>query len=211
MNKLTVLLADDHIVVRQGLCVLLNSTADITVSGQAGTGRQAVELARKLRPDVIIMDITMPDLNGVEATREILRDRPEAKVVILSAHRDEEYVRSAIEAGAKGYLLKCATDDDLLGAILQAHQGNAAFSPCISKQMLEYCRGHNSVLTARELEVLRLIAQGRLNKQIASDLTISIKTVETHRQNLMDKLNIHAMAGLTRYAVAKGLLEDEPG
>ena len=210
MNKLTVLLADDHTVVRQGLCALLNSTEDITVTGQAATGRQAVELARRLRPDVIVMDIAMPDLNGVEATREIMKLSPDAKVVILSAHRDEEYVRSAIEAGVKGYLLKCATEDDLLEAIREAHQGNAVFSPCISKQMLEYCRGHGSVLTARELEVLRLIAQGRLNKQIAADLAISIKTVETHRQNLMDKLNIHATAGLTRYAVAKGLVAEEP-
>lgn len=219
MSKLRLVLADDHTVMRQGLCLLLNAEKDLTVVGEAGTGAQAVELTRRLLPDVVVMDLVLPDFDGVEATRRILQAIPDTKVIVLSAHGDEERVRASIEAGVTGYLLKCAGAEDLLLAIRESHKGNAFFSPCVTRQLSEYCRRNaradflhprpGAVLTSREVEVLGLIAQGKLNKQIAAQLAISIKTVESHRQKVMDKLNIHAIAGLTRYAIAKGLVQTE--
>ncbi len=216
-NKITVLLADDHAVVREGLRALLDATPDIKVVGEADNGRLAVQLARKLAPDVVVMDVVMPQLNGVEATRQILRNTPHTKVLVLSSYSDDEKVGQLIEHGATGYLVKQAAANDLVKAIREARKGNAFFSPCISRSLLEQCRdsynrgglvkkktGH---LTSRETEVLQLIAEGHPNKRIADVLGISIKTVEKHRQQLMDKLNIHEVAGLTRHAIAKGMIE----
>ncbi|MBU6402621.1 MAG: response regulator transcription factor [Verrucomicrobia bacterium] len=217
MHKITVLLADDHTVVRQGLRALLAAEEDIDIVGEADTGRQAVQLVKKLLPDVVVMDIAMPMLNGLEATRQITREVPSAKVIILSSYSDDEYVNQLTEAGALGYLIKQTAANDLLKAIREAHKGNAYFSPSISKRLLDnyresFLRGTplrkaGERLTSRELEVLQLIAEGKANKQIAAELAISIKTVEKHRQQVMNKLNIHDVAGLTRYAISKGIIE----
>src|SRR5438874_5669317 len=216
-NKIKVLLADDHAVVREGLRALLDATPDIKVVGEADNGRLAVQLAQKLQPDVVVMDVVMPQLNGVEATRQILRDVPSAKVLVLSSYSDDDKVAQLIEHGATGYLVKQAATNDLVKAIREARKGNAFFSPCISKRLLDQCRDtfakgkairmKGDRLTSRETEVLQLIAEGYANKQIADVLGISIKTVEKHRQQLMDKLNIHEVAGLTRHAIARGMIE----
>ena len=174
-------------------------------------------LTRKLRPDVVVMDIAMPLLNGLEATRQISHEFPSTKVIILSSYSDDEYVNQLTEAGAVGYLLKQTAAADLIKAIREAKKGNAFFSPAISKRLMEHyretlltgvpVRKRSDLLTSREAEVLQLIAEGRANKQIAAELNVSIKTVEKHRQQLMNKLNIHDIAGLTRYAISKGVIE----
>lgn len=220
MNKIKVLLADDHTVVRQGLRSLLLAESDIEIAGEAENGRQAVHLARTLAPDVVIMDIAMPQLNGLEATRQIIREGLPAKVLVLSSYGDDDYVHQLTEAGAAGYLIKQTAANDLIKAIREAHKGNAFFSPSISKRLLDYyreaylkgkpIRKHGEQLTSREQEVLQLVAEGKVNKQIAGDLGISIKTVEKHRQQVMNKLNIHDVAGLTRYAIARGIIEHTP-
>jgi len=220
MQKTTVLLVDDHTVVRQGLRALLEAEGDIQIVGEADTGRQAVQLARKLLPDIIVMDIAMPLLNGLEATRQITKDIPSAKVLVLSSYSDDEYVHQLTEAGAMGYLVKQTAATELIKAIREACKGNAYFSPAISKRLLDqyresFMRGQPvkkraDLLTPRESEVLQLIAEGKANKQIAAELCISIKTVEKHRQQVMNKLNIHDVAGLTRYAIAKGIIESAP-
>jgi DNA-binding NarL/FixJ family response regulator len=220
MNRITILLADDHTVVRQGLKALLEAEHDIEVVGEAETGRQAVELARRLLPDVVVMDIAMPHLNGLEATRQITRELSSTRVLILSSYGDDEYVRQLTTAGATGYLLKQTAASDLTRAILETCRGHGFFSPSIARRLMDCCRqsflngrpSRNSTphLTSRETEVLQLIAEGRANKQIAADLGISIKTVEKHRQQVMNKLNIHEIAGLTRYAIARGIVEVMP-
>src|SRR5579883_579857 len=217
MLKIRVLLADDHIVVRQGLRALLAAEEDIEIVGEADNGRQAVQLARKLTPDVAVLDIAMPVLNGLEATRQITQSLPATKVLILSTYSEDDYVQQLTEAGAAGYLVKQTAAQDLLKAIREAYKGNAFFSPSIAKRLRDHCREafvsgqptkqRSHCLTSREAEVLQLIAEGQPNKQIASELCISIKTVEKHRQQLMNKLNIHDIAGLTRHAVAKGIIE----
>ena len=221
MQKITVLLADDHTIVREGFRALLAAEPDMEVVGQADTGRQAVQLARKLQPEVVVMDVAMPQLNGLEATRQILKEVPSAKVLILSCYSDEEYVQQLTEAGAAGYLVKQTAAAELLKAIREAKRGRAFFSPAISKRLVEHyrqaltnglpLRKSAEQLTTREAEVLQLIAEGGPNKQIAAELGISIKTVEKHRQQLMNKLNIHDIAGLTRYAIAKGVIENKAG
>jgi DNA-binding NarL/FixJ family response regulator len=218
MQKITVLLADDHTVVRQGLHALLNAEEDMCVVGEAENGRQAVQMASRLQPDVVVMDIGMPSLNGLEATRQICRESSGSKIVILSAHSDPEYVQQLTNAGATGYLIKQTAGQDLVMAVRAAKKGKVFFSPAISQQVLDQ-HGKTSLrgeparkggirLTPREAEVLQLIAEGHANKQIASELFISIKTVEKHRQQLMNKLEIHEVAGLTRYAVSKGIIEN---
>lgn len=217
MEKIGVLLVDDHTIVRQGLRVLLEAEPDITVLGEAETGRQALQLVRKLSPDIVVMDIAMPTLNGLEATRQIIREVPAIKVLVLSSYSDDEYVHQLTEAGAAGYLLKQTAAADLIKAVREVRSGNAFFSPDISKRLLEQyreaflsgspIRKRSSLLTTREAEVLQLIAEGKPNKSIASELCISIKTVEKHRQQVMNKLNIHDIAGLTRYAISKGIIE----
>jgi DNA-binding NarL/FixJ family response regulator len=217
MKKIMVLLADDHTVVREGLRLLVEAEQDIKVIGAADNGREAVTMAKKLAPDVIVMDVAMPVLNGLEATRQILRDMPQCKVLVLSTYADDDYVQQLIEEGAIGYLIKQSAANDLILAIREAVKGNAYFSPCISKRLLDQCRDalvrggamrkRTTKLTCREAEVLQLIAEGQANKQIAGKLAISIKTVEKHRQQLMNKLNIHDVAGLTRHAISKGIIE----
>ncbi len=216
MHKIRVLLADDHTVVRQGLRALLAAEQDIEVVGEADNGRQAVQLARDTTPDVVVMDIAMPVLNGVEATRQISR-AASSKVLVLSSYSDDEYVQQVTEAGAAGYLVKQTAGNELLKAIREAYRGNAYFSPLIAKRLRDQCRNalatgqpvrkRTDHLTSREAEVLQLIAEGRANKQIAAELCISIKTVEKHRQQVMNKLGIHDVAGLTRHAIAKGIIE----
>ena len=220
MEKITVLLADDHTVVRQGLRALLEAEEDMNVAGEAENGRQAVQMTKRLQPDVVVMDIAMPSLNGLEATRQISRESPKSKVLILSSYSDDEYVQQLTDAGASGYLVKQTAAQDLVTAIREANKGNAFFSPAISRRLLEHYRsslgrppGEKKApkLTPRELEVLQLIAEGYANKQIAGELFISIKTVEKHRQQLMHKLDIHDVAGLTRYAIGKGIIETSKG
>ena len=216
MSKIKVLLVDDHTVVRQGLRALLLSESTMEIVGEASTGREAIQMARKLSPDVIVMDIAMPLLNGLEATRQIVRSDPKAKVLVLSSYSDDDYVQKLTEAGAAGYLIKQTAANDLVHAIHDIHAGNAYFSPTIAKRLRDRARegfanGNSNVktsnLTEREAEVLQLIAEGQANKQIAAELGISIKTVEKHRQQVMNKLNIHDVAGLTRYAISKGVIE----
>src|SRR5436190_2228573 len=221
MQKIRVVLADDHTVVRQGLRALLMSEEDIDIVGEAENGRQAIQLVKKLLPDVAVIDIAMPVLNGLEATRQITHSVPSTKVLILSSYSDDEYVQQLTEAGAAGYLVKQTAANDLLKAIREAYRGNAYFSPAIAKRLRDHCREalaggqplkrRTDYLTAREAEVLQLIAEGRANKQIASELCISIKTVEKHRQQVMNKLGIHDVAGLTRHAIAKGIIETNSG
>ena len=217
-KKNTILLAEDHAVVRQGLTALLNADGHFAMVGEARTGREAVEQAQKLRPDVILMDIAMPVLNGLEATRQILAAIPAAKVLILSAHSDDEYIESMIAVGAAGFLEKQTSAEILAKAIHEVAQGRSFFSPLIAKRLRAdhgkprdrdgMLKSNHSHLTSREAEVLQLVAEGSANKQVAAALHISIKTVEKHRQHLMDKLNIHDTAGLTRYAIATGVIEN---
>jgi len=217
MQKITVLIADDHTIVRRGLRSLLQTERDVEVVGEAETGRQAVQLALALRPDVVLMDIAMPMLSGLEATRQIIKQLPSTRVLILSSYNDDEYVHELTEAGGAGYLLKQADFTDVVRAIREAKKGNAFFSPAISRRLTDRyretivggvpVRKRTDLLTSRENEVLQLIAEGGSNKQIAAELRISVKTVERHRQTLMDKLAIHDVAGLTRYAISKGLVE----
>jgi DNA-binding NarL/FixJ family response regulator len=216
-KTIRVLMAEDHAVVRQGLCCLLRSDGHFEIVGEARTGREAVDLARSLRPDVILMDIAMPVLNGLEATRQIIAADPAARVIILSAHSDEVYVERMNAAGVAGFIEKQSSADVLTKAIRTVAAGGTYFSPAIAKRLHE-SQNHaldrdglpraNSVrLTSRENEVLQLVAEGQANKQVAATLGISVKTVEKHRQHLMDKLNLHETAGLTRYAIEQGIIE----
>jgi DNA-binding NarL/FixJ family response regulator len=216
MKKIAVLIVDDHTVVRQGLRALLSLQEDIEVVGEAENGRQAVQLAAKTMPDIVIMDIVMPLMNGLEGTRQILDCVPKAKVLVLSSYGDDDYVQQLTDAGASGYLIKQTAADNLLLAIREVQKGNPFYSPSIAKRLRDRGRQafaygrtfrRNINLTSRESEVLQLIAEGLPNKQIASELGISIKTVEKHRQQVMNKLNIHTVAGLTRYAISKGVVE----
>ncbi len=205
MHRVRVLIADDHTLVRQGLRSLLQAESDIEIVGEAETGRQAVRLAASLRPDVVLMDIAMPLLSGLEATRQIVKRVPSSRVLILSSYSDDEYVHQLAEAGGAGYLLKQSTYTDVVRAIREATKGNAFFSPAISKRLSNHyretiargtpVRKSTDLLTSRETEVLQLIAEGAGNKQIAAELGISIKTVERHRQRLMHKLDIHSRRG----------------
>ena len=217
MQNIRVVLADDHTVVRQGLRTLLEAEEDISVVGESENGHQAVQLAKGLQPDVIVMDIAMPSLNGLEATRQITRESPAPRVLILSSYSDDEYVQQLTEAGASGYLVKQSAGPDLVKAIREAKKGNAFFSPIISRRLLDHHRRASSagqplkkgsVLTPREMQVLQLIAEGHANRQIADKLCISIKTVEKHRQEVMNKLDIHDVASLTRYAVSRGIVQN---
>ncbi len=197
--------------------MMLNLETDIDVVGEAQDGRQALQMALELQPDVILMDIAMPGLNGLETTRQILKARPSAKIVILTAHCDDAYVKHAAESGAMGFLLKQDSAHDVCRAIREVHQGRIFYSTRISERFVRINpktidRSGKSVrkpsqLTSREMEVLQLIAEGKANKETAADLGISIKTVEKHRGQLMRKLDIHDTAGLTRHAIATGIIE----
>ncbi len=217
MKPITVLLAEDHTIVREGLRSLLKLESDIIIVGEAENGREAVALTKKLTPDVLVMDIAMPLLNGLEAARQILLKKTTTKVLILSAHSDDAYVEKVMELGASGYLVKQSAFHVLPEAIRAVHGGKSYFSPTISKRIntlrnsaltREGTRKSNAAqLTPREMEVLQLIAEGNANKSSADILKISIKTIEKHRQKLMEKLNIHDAASLTRYAIACGIIE----
>jgi DNA-binding NarL/FixJ family response regulator len=204
-------------MVRQGFRVLIEGAGDISIIAEAKTGREAVELARTLEPDVIVMDIAMPHTNGIQATQQILVAKPKAKILILSAYSNAAYVEQIMNAGAMGYVLKQASCESVTKAIREIHLGRTYFSGPIGKRLREnYQKSPSGVglklkkqfkLTARESELLQLIAEGNANKQIAAQLGISIKTVEKHRQHLMEKLNIHEIAGLTRFAISSGIIE----
>jgi DNA-binding NarL/FixJ family response regulator len=217
MKRITILLAEDHMIVREGLRKLLELDADLEVVGEAQDGRQAVALAKRLRPAVVLMDIAMPQLNGLEATRQVLKALPATKVLILSAHSDDAYVTNAIASGAAGFLLKQTSSQDVCRAIREVHKGEMFFSPSISKR-LDHLNPQSpdrsgplnkkaAQLTSREMEVLQLIAEGKANKETAKALGISIKTVEKHREHLMEKLDVHDTASLTRYAIGAGIVE----
>jgi DNA-binding NarL/FixJ family response regulator len=217
MKPITVLLVEDHTMVRQGLRMMLKLEKDIEVVGEAQNGRRAVTMTTELRPDVVLMDIAMPGLNGLEATRQLLKELPKTKVVILTAHCDDAYVKSAIESGAMGFLLKQDIANNVSIAIRKAYMGRTFYSATISRRLGRLnpksrdwagkARTKPSLLTSRETEVLQLIAEGKTNKETASELSISIKTVEKHRGHLMEKIDIHDTAGLTRHAIATGIIE----
>jgi DNA-binding NarL/FixJ family response regulator len=215
MTRIRVLLADDHTIVRDGVCALLEDEPDMTVVGAAKDGREAVQLACDLEPDVVLMDVVMPGLNGLEATRQLRRERPRIQILVLTMHEDEEYVRQMLAAGAAGYVLKDAAARDLLGAIRAVYRGEAVLSPAVTRLVLEdylrwadlNCSPEESCLTPREREVLQLIAEGHTNRQIAEILCLSIKTVQSHRANLMHKLGLHDRGELIKYAIQKKIIE----
>ena len=215
MSKIRILLADDHGLVRKGLRLLVESQEGLEVVGEASDGREAVKLAAQLRPDVAILDIAMPNLNGIDAAGQIVKNCPDVRVVILSMHSDESYVVRALDAGARGYLLKDSAEDDLVQAIRTVAEGRPYFSPAISATLLEdYVRtlrqrgltDSYDLLTDREKEVLQLLAEGKANKEAAALLNLSPYTIETHRTNLMQKLNLHNTAEIVLYAVRKKII-----
>ncbi|OFW04307.1 MAG: DNA-binding response regulator [Acidobacteria bacterium RIFCSPLOWO2_02_FULL_68_18] len=215
MAKLRILLADDHTVVRQGLRKVLEVRPDWEVVAEAGDGREAVRQAEELEPDVAILDITMPLLNGVEATRQIVRRSPSTRVLVLTMHADEAYVNQILQAGATGYLLKDSADVDLIQAVSAVSKGKSFFSPAIARMMLDdYVRqvadrgvtDRYDLLSEREREIFQLIAEGKANKEIATLLSISPSTVETHRARIMEKLDLHSAAEIVLYAVRKGIV-----
>ena len=217
MKRITVLLAEDHTVVREGFRKILELEDDFEVVGEAKDGRQAVALVKKLRPAVVVMDIAMPLLNGLEATREILKAVPGTRILILTAHGDDGYVKAAMESGAVGFLLKQASARVLSEGIREVNKGHTFFGPFMAKRLPERERKsldragrpkpRNDRLTSREMEVIQLVAEGQANKQIAAELGLGIKTVEKHRERLMAKLNVRDTAGLTRYAISAGIIE----
>jgi DNA-binding NarL/FixJ family response regulator len=222
MKNITILLADDHLIVRQGMRALLGTVPCLEVIGEAEDGRQAVDLAAALRPDVVVMDIGMPLLNGLQATRLIKANTPATKVLVLSSYSDDRFVQELAEAGAVGFLHKQTTTPEFIAAIRRASEGKASFSPSISARFTNRYRqailrdgkppkGQFPVrLKSRECEVVQMLAQGKTNRQMAIDLNISVKTVGKHRQSAMNKLNIHDVAGMTRYAIREGIVAN-PG
>jgi len=217
-----VLITDDHTLFRSGLRLLLSNEPDIAVVGEAGDGAEAIRLARTLRPDVVLMDITMPGMSGLDATRAIRQDLPEVRVLILTMHEDEGYLRESLRAGASGYVLKRAAATELPAAIRAAWRGEAFIYPSLTRALVrayleavgrmppeQVVRAAFDGLTERELTVLRLLALGCTNQEVADLLVLSVKTVETHRARIMDKLGLKSRADLVRYAIRKGLLESD--
>jgi two-component system response regulator NreC len=210
-----IVLADDHVVMRNGLKLLLERQPNFAVAGEAVNGREAVEICEKLKPDVLVLDIAMPNLNGIEAARQISTKLPHTAIVILSMHSDESYVLRALKAGARAYLLKDSAEADLINAIRAVSEGKAFFSPAISKMLVDdYVRrleqrgveDSYELLTTREREILQLLAEGKSNKEVAAMLNLSLYTVETHRGNILQKLNLHSVPELILYAVRKGVI-----
>jgi len=205
------MLADDHSVVRHGFRMILDAQPDLEVVGEASNGREAVERAESIQPDVVVMDVSMPELNGVEATRRIGAVSPRTRVLALSMHRDSVYVREILRAGARGYLIKDAKEGDLLDAVRAVAKGEGYLSPAVSDAVLNDYRKHVSdpidLLTSREREVLQMIAEGKTNKEIASTLKLSVYTVEAHRGRVMEKLNLHSTGELVRFAIRHGLID----
>lgn len=215
MKRLRILLADDHVVMRTGLRALLERQPNLEVVGESENGRETIDLAASLKPDVVVMDVGMPVLNGIEATKTIVTEHPNIAVVILSMHVDESYVMRALKAGARGYLLKDSAPADLLSAIQAVSQNKSFFSPKVSRILAEdYVRvlkqkgavDSYDLLTSREREILQLLAEGKANKEVAAALNISPYTVETHRSHILEKLNLHNPAELILYAVRKGII-----
>ncbi|MGD0946687.1 MAG: response regulator transcription factor [Candidatus Binatia bacterium] len=204
-RKIRVLLVDDHTVVRRGLRKILESTNDIEVAGELGSGLEAITAAAELHPDVVLMDVSLPDLNGIEATRRITAATPGAQVLMLSMHADEQYVLASMAAGAKGYLVKDVDDQDLLAAVLAVCAGQTYFGGILGSTRGD---GHRSpaVLSARERQVLAMISSGHTNRQVADALGLSINTVESHRKHIIDKLDLHSTADLVRYAIRHGIV-----
>jgi len=215
VNALRILIADDHELARNGIRCVLETHAGWEVCGEATDGREAVELAGKLKPDVILLDIGMPNLNGLDATRQILAIMPEARILILTVHDSEQVVREVLAAGARGFLLKSDAGRDLLAAVEALQNRRTFFTPKVAQMMLEgYLRPQEEsgaspqcVLTPREREVIQLVAEGKSTKEIATVLCLSVKTAETHRTNLMRKLNLHSVADITLYAVRNGIVQ----
>ena len=206
-----ILLADDHVLVRQGFRMILAAQPDMEIVGEAGNGREAVEMAENLKPDVIVMDVAMPELNGIEATRRLAGSMPRTRVLALSMHKDSVYVREILRAGARGYLLKDSADADLLAAVRAVAKGDGYLSPGVSDAVLTDYRRHVTdpldLLTSREREVLQMIAEGKTNKEIATALNLSVYTVEAHRGRVMEKLNLHSTGELVRFALRNGLID----
>lgn len=209
-KKIRVLLADDHTILRRGVRMLVDAQLDMEVVGEAKTGREAIDEARRLKPDIVVMDVSMPELNGIEGTRQICDELTQTKVLALSMHKDSVYVREILRAGARGYLLKDSEDDDLLKAIRAVARGEAFLSPAISDAVLTDYRKHVSnpidLLTSREREILTMIAEGKANKEIATILNLSVYTVESHRGSVMEKLNLHNTGDIVRFALRNGLI-----
>ena len=217
-QKYRIVIAEDHTILREGLRSLLSASPDFEIVGEADDGREAIRCVEKLKPDLILTDLSMPRMNGMDAIREIKRRSPETKILVLTVHKTEEYILATLQAGADGYLLKDSTHAELLAAVRHVLSGKHYISPGISDKVLEgYLEGRKTLktktawetLTQREREILKLIAEGYKNKEIADDLCISVKTVEKHRANLMEKLNLHNVQALTTYAIEKGLVSRE--
>jgi two-component system response regulator NreC len=215
MKKIRILLADDHTLIRGGLRLIVEQHPDLAVVGEAEDGRQAMALAASLRPDVAVLDIGMPNLNGIEAAKQITNADPRLAVIVLSMHRDETYILRALKAGVRGYLLKDSAESDLVRAIRAVAEGKSFFSPAVSKVLLDdYMRklqrtgaeDSYDLLTPREREMLQLVAEGNSNKEIAATLNLSVYTIETHRANIMEKLKLKSLPELILYAVRKGII-----
>ncbi|MCB1020125.1 MAG: response regulator transcription factor [Acidobacteria bacterium] len=210
-RKTRILLADDHQVVRQGFARILNGEEDMEVVGEASDGREAVQKAIELKPDIVIMDVSMPELNGIEATRRLQKDHPRIRVLALSMHKDNVFVREILRAGAAGYLLKDAIDDELLTAVRAVSGGEGYLSPSVSEAVLSDYRKHVTdpidLLSSREREILQMLAEGKTNKEVAQVLNISVYTVDAHRGRIMEKLNLHSIGEMVRFAMRNGLID----
>ena len=210
-REIKILLADDHTIVRQGLKLILSAQADLQVVGEAANGREAVELAAKLLPDVVLMDVQMPEVNGMEAARKMVEANPRIRILILSMHKEAVYVRETLKAGARGYILKDAIDTELLNAVRSVARGDGYISPAVSGALLNDHRKDSAnpadLLSGREREVLQLIADGKTNKEIAARLNLSVYTVDSHRGKIMEKLNLHSAGELVRFAMKNGLVD----
>ena len=206
-----IMVADDHVLVRQGFKMILAAQPDMQIVGEAANGREAVEQAEKLQPDVVLMDVTMPELNGIEATRRLATASPRTRVLALSMHKDAVYVREILRAGARGYLLKDSAEADLIAAVRSVAKGEGYLSPSVSDAVLTDYRRHVTdpldLLTTREREVLQMIAEGKTNKEIATTLNLSVYTIEAHRGRIMEKLNLHSTGELVRFALRSGLID----
>ncbi|MBV9679966.1 MAG: response regulator transcription factor [Acidobacteriaceae bacterium] len=210
-RAINILLADDHTIVRQGLKLILSSHPDLRVVGEAANGKEAVELAAKLKPDIVLLDVAMPELNGIEATRKMVEANSRLRVLVLSMHKEAVYVREILRAGARGYILKDAIDTELLSAVRSVARGDGYISPAVSGALLSDYRKDVTdpvdLLSPREREVLQLIPEGKTNKEIATKLNLSVYTVDSHRGKIMEKLNLHSTGELVRFAIKRGLVD----